>query len=229
VNYRDYFDYRESSDGELQGVGLLLSSDSRSRKVVVAAPLADSPAQRAGLRRGDVLVAIDGQPLPEGADSGEASRRLRGASGTRVSVSFNRFPGGYTPGVPSKPPNASSSTPISSTPGGLAASTPVLQTVTLERAKVNVSPVVSGKVTLRGQTIGYVRLSQFNASAATDMRAAVDSLLNEGVKGFVLDLRDNPGGMVNIGKLLLLKLVFYSFSCSPQHIFKTRLLKQGVE
>lgn len=180
-------------------MGLLLSSDSRSRRVVVAAPLADSPAQRAGLRRGDVLVAIDGQPLPEDADSGEASRRLRGATGTRVSVSFSRFPGGYTPGVPSKAPGPRSGTPISSTPGGLAASSPVLQTVTLERARVNVSPVAASKVTMRGQPIGYVRLSQFNATAATDMRAAVDGLLKDGVKGFVLDLRDNPGGMVNIG------------------------------
>ena len=180
-------------------MGLLLSSDSRSRQVVVAAPLADSPAQRAGLRRGDVLVAIDGQPLPEDADSGDASRLLRGRTGTRVSVSFNRFPGGYTPGVASKAREASSSTPISSTPGGLAASSPVLQTVTLERALVSVSPVASSKVTLRGQPIGYLRLSQFNAAAATDMRAAVDDLLKDGVKGFVLDLRDNPGGMVNIG------------------------------
>ena len=129
-------------------MGLLLSSDVRNRQVVVAAPLADSPAQRAGLRRGDVLVAVDGHPLPADADSGDASRLLRGRTGTRVSVSFNRFPGGYTPGVASKAPDARSSTPISSSPGGLAASTPVLQTVTLERALVNVSPVSYTHLTL---------------------------------------------------------------------------------
>ena len=102
--------------------------------------------------------------------------------------------------MPSRPPDNRGSTPISSSAGGLAASSaPELQTVTLERARVNVSPVAASKVTFKGQPIGYIRLSQFNAAAALDMQAAVEDLLEEGVKGFVLDLRDNPGGMVNVG------------------------------
>eukprot|EP00892_Ulva_mutabilis_P005968 jgi/Ulvmu1/3743/UM173_0016.1 len=215
-----YNTYQSASEGELQGVGLLLASDPRSNHVVVAAPIANSPAERAGLRRGDIVVAIDGKEVD--ADTNVAGELLRGKSGTQVSLSFVRFTGGYTPGVAARAPMLRSSTPPPSprTPqdapdsslGGApltnvswppastsAPSGSGLQTVTLQRAPVRISAVVSGRLPMRGQPIGYIRLSQFNSTAPQDVQEAVTRLSREGVRGFILDLRDNPGGLVGAG------------------------------
>ena len=199
-------------------MGLLLASDPSSDRVIVAAPIANSPAEKAGLRRGDVLVAIDGQELH--ADTDAAGKLLRGQSGTQVSLSVVRFTGGYTPGVAARAPapksNISTPTPPSppnaatdslgggaltnvSWPAPDTAQASGLRTVTLQRAPVRISSVVSGRMPMRGQPIGYIRLSQFNSTAAQDMRAAVDGLMHDGVRGFILDLRDNPGGLVGAG------------------------------
>lgn len=187
----------------------------------MAAPIANSPAERAGLRRGDILVAIDGQELD--ADTDAAGQLLRGQIGTEVSLSFVRFTGGYTPGVAARAPAPRSginalqprtqpSAPDKSLGGGPltnvswpadAAPASGLRTVTLQRAPVRISSVVSGRLPMRGQPIGYVRLAQFNSTAAQDMQEAVEGLKRQGVRGFILDLRDNPGGLVGAGVLTL--------------------------
>jgi carboxyl-terminal processing protease len=68
--------------------------------------------------------------------------------------------------------------------------------VELERAKIEVHPV---KAEVRDSTIGkvgYIRLTQFNGNAASDMRKAIQSQVDQNVKGFILDLRSNPGGLL---------------------------------
>lgn len=215
-----YTTYQSASEGQLQGVGLLLASDPGSNRVVVAAPIANSPAERAGLRRGDILIAIDGQNVD--ADTDAAGQLLRGQIGTEVSLSFVRFTGGYTPGVAARAPaprsgtNALQPRPQSSAPDGSLDGTPLtnvswpgddaaaasgLRTVTLQRAPVRISSVVSSRLPMRGQPIGYIRLSQFNSTAPQDMQEAVEGLKRQGVRGFILDLRDNPGGLVGAGML----------------------------
>jgi carboxyl-terminal processing protease len=80
-----YNDYQRSSDGEVQGVGLLLANDQGSKHVVVVAPMRNGPAERAGLRQGDQLLQIDGQRI-EDMDSHSAGQLLRGKTGSSVNV-----------------------------------------------------------------------------------------------------------------------------------------------
>jgi carboxyl-terminal processing protease len=80
-----YDDYESTSQGSMQGVGLLLASDSASKNLVVVAPMRNGPAERAGIRQGDVLVGIDGKATRD-MDSQYAGSLLRGASGSSVNV-----------------------------------------------------------------------------------------------------------------------------------------------
>lgn len=88
-------------------------------------------------------------------------------------------------------PTASAASPVSaSTPGALT------RTLTLQRDRVELSPVVASEI---GNHMGYIRLSTFSHNAATEMAAAVEALQREGARAFILDLRNNPGGLVTAG------------------------------
>lgn len=98
----EYDAFRVASDGEVHGVGLLIANDpTGDGHLRVLAPLAGGPADRAGIRPGDELVAIDGQPL-RGVTSERASSLLRGSGGTEVRVRLVRRSDGI-PGVPGRP------------------------------------------------------------------------------------------------------------------------------
>ncbi|NJN01808.1 MAG: PDZ domain-containing protein [Leptolyngbyaceae cyanobacterium RM1_1_2] len=72
--------------------------------------------------------------------------------------------------------------------------------VTLVRDRITLNPVYADlKTQPDGQRIGYIRLSQFNANAADEIRTAVLSLEEQGVEGYILDLRNNPGGLLQAG------------------------------
>ena len=78
---------RDETTGEFDGVGLEVSQEADG--IVVIAPLADSPAERAGILAGDRIVAVDGAPTKE-MPVGEATRRMKGAAGSQVVLSIER-------------------------------------------------------------------------------------------------------------------------------------------
>ena len=80
---RQYAEFRVGTEGQLHGVGLLLTADPGINRLVVLAPLKNSPAERAGVKSGDVLMAINGVSI-DGTDSESAARLLRGKKGTNV-------------------------------------------------------------------------------------------------------------------------------------------------
>lgn len=155
----EYADFRVSSDGEVQGVGLLIASDPDSGKLLVLAPIRGGPADRAGLRPGDLVVSIDGKAT-DGWDGDRAAKSLRGRSGSSVMVKFARrseqVPG--VAGVPEEPPKVE------------------YRQVRLRREKVELSPVLSTAVHHDGNTFGYIRLVNFGQHAAHDMAAAIREL-----------------------------------------------------
>ena len=67
------------------------------------------------------------------------------------------------------------------------------KTFTIERAKIKIPNVMARMV---GDDVGYIRVMSFNGVTAEDMRAEIESLDAEGARGFILDLRDNPGGLL---------------------------------
>jgi len=158
-----YEDLRTSTAGAYAGVGVEISLDDGNVKVKSA--MDDSPAVRAGLLAGDIIVAVDDIPVdPE--HLAESVNRIRGKAGTRVKLTVNR----------------------------LAHNKPVQIVVT--RGTVQVHSVKRQELE---SGYGYVRISQFSDTTAAEFVAALTALQNDAgqsLRGLVLDLRDNPGGVL---------------------------------
>lgn len=135
-----------------------------------------------------MLVSIDGTPTTGLSDSA-ISDRLRGVRGSHVAVTLTRSLPDVPPGIASRsaPP-----TPAQSRSGS-AMST---RTLTLQRDKVELSPVLASEI---GNHLAYIRLATFSHNAASEMAAAVMQLQSSGARAFILDLRNNPGGLVTAG------------------------------
>jgi carboxyl-terminal processing protease len=159
----DYDEIKISSSGQYSGVGIEVSME--DDQVVVIAPFEDSPAARAGIRSGDIIVTIDGVPVNT-ATLDDTIGRMRGAEGTQVKIGIMRE-GSLEPIV-----------------------------FTLKRSKVELHSV---KAQLLEPGFGYARISQFTEATGNELTAALKDLRkhnNAPLKGLVLDMRDNPGGVL---------------------------------
>jgi carboxyl-terminal processing protease len=149
--------------GELSGIGMRLRHDQALDRIVVEQVMPDSPAMKAGVQNGDVILVIDGQST-QGMDVAKAAELIRGEVGTSVTLRFSRK------------------------------GEEIEHTLTRQQIEV---PSVSYTRRQEGnREVGYIRLSQFTSHAAREMRDAIRTL-NPDVEGFVLDLRGNPGGLLN--------------------------------
>lgn len=169
-----YRSLQTNTTGELTGVGLQIAVDGDTGKLRVIAPIEGSPAERAGLRPADRILAIDAIPT-SGLTLDEAAERMRGKVGSRVTLTVERD------GNP-------------------------VQSIELVRDRIALNPIYAGlkQVPTPGSSneirkIGYVRLSQFNANAAIEFTKAVHRLEEQGAEAYVLDLRSNPGGLLQAG------------------------------
>lgn len=160
-----YRSMRDETTGEFDGVGLEVSQVADG--IVVVAPLADSPAERAGILAGDRIVAVDGTPTKE-MPIGEATRRMKGAAGSQVVLSIERA------GL--QEPRA----------------------FTLVRDHVRTTSV-DWRLLDRGAGTVYVRIRSFQDRTDRELRQALDGARKEiggPIQGLVLDLRNNPGGLL---------------------------------
>ena len=157
---KGFDDLRERTTGEYSGVGLTITSEGGLVKVI--SPMDDSPAGRAGVQAGDVISAVNGQNAA-GLSVSEVSDKLRGATGTSVTVTFLRD--GEEP-----------------------------REVVLTREVIKVESV-TGR--LEGD-FGYLRISTFNENTGRELTETIERLKTEkpGLKGYVLDLRNNGGGLL---------------------------------
>jgi carboxyl-terminal processing protease len=160
----DYGIFEADTRGEFGGIGVEV--DFRNETVVVIAPIEGSPAEHAGIRPGDRIVAIDGSPV-RGKPTQDLIRAMRGQPGTRVIVSLNR-------GSDDK----------------------VLH-FALTREVIRVTSVASSLLDGR---IGYLRVKQFQSGTHAELLTATGKLRREAggdLHGVLLDLRNNPGGLVD--------------------------------
>ena len=160
-----YRSMRDETTGEFDGVGLEVSQVADG--IVVVAPLADSPAERAGILAGDRIVAVDGTPTKE-MPIGEATRRMKGAAGSQVVLSIER------------------------------AGLPEPRVFTLVRDHVRTTSV-DWRLLDRGAGTVYVRIRSFQDRTDRELRQALDGARKElggPIQGLVLDLRNNPGGLL---------------------------------
>jgi carboxyl-terminal processing protease len=159
----EYADLRIASEGSYSGIGVEVSYESGA--IVVVAAIEGSPADRAGLLTGDVIVAIDGRPVDSGGLA-DAITRMRGEPGTRVRVSVER---------------EASEEPIE---------------FLIERAQVEVHSVRHEMIE---PGFGYLRISHFSETTPTELAAALAALRgvsDQPLTGLVVDLRNNPGGVL---------------------------------
>jgi carboxyl-terminal processing protease len=157
----EYADMQRKQRAQYAGIGMLISMD--GPKVIAMEPFVGSPAWRADLRRGDVIVAVDGKDV-KGKDSSAVADMLRGTRGTQVRVSVMRE----------------------------GATEPV--TVTVTRGDIETSLV---DAFWYKPGIVFLKVTSFEAqNVARDVEAAMQKLGEANVKGLILDLRENRGGLV---------------------------------
>jgi carboxyl-terminal processing protease len=154
----------EDTTGEYGGLGIeVLFLDGALR---VISPIDDTPASRAGIKSGDIIVRIDGQAIPETA-GGLAVEQLRGKPGSKIALTIAREGEGDT------------------------------LEFNLRREIIHVASV---KVHALEPGYGYVRITQFQQETAAELREKLRRLigrLDGAPRGVVLDLRSNPGGLLN--------------------------------
>jgi len=163
--YLDEQDWKALQDvtrGEFSGIGIVVGV--RDGYPVVISPIEGSPAWRAGLRSGDIIVRIDGKPS-SGLSIEGAAKLLRGPKGTAVKVAVARE-------------------------GEDGEHEVEIVRREIETRSVPYSFVFSGD-------LGYVRLSNFSEKSGEEVRTAVQNLRTRGARRFVLDLRLNPGGLLD--------------------------------
>ncbi|PSN12475.1 carboxyl-terminal protease [filamentous cyanobacterium CCT1] len=164
-----YRSLQTSTAGELTGVGLQISKDDNPGWLRVIAPIEGSPAEQAGIQPQDVVLEIDGTDTTE-LTLDEAAARMRGLAGTTVTLQLRR-------------PDETTARQVS-----------------LTRDVITLNPVVAAlKTTPAGQQVGYLRLSQFNGNAVEKLAGAIRELADQGAEGYLLDLRNNPGGLLQAG------------------------------
>jgi len=183
-------DLEATLDQKFGGIGLELCIDERRRMPLVASPVIDSPAWRAGLRAGDWVEAIDGESTVD-RPLREVVAKLRGVVGEPVSL---RVGTGLVETIPTFDPTASG------------ADTLTRRDVTLIRERIETESVLGDRRTSGGRwewmleggpQVGYVRITSFGERTAQELAKAFAVIESaDKVRGLVMDLRGNPGGLL---------------------------------
>ncbi len=163
-----YDELRKDTEGAFGGVGIVVGL--RDGYLTVISPMADTPAMRAGVISGDRIVEIEGRNS-ERVSLQEAVQRLRGKAGTDVNLTI------FRPGPDTK------------------------KEIKLTRAVIKLQTVkdIKGGVDfeLGEDKWGYVWLTQFGEKTSKDLQRALDRLTEQKMEGLILDLRGNPGGLLD--------------------------------
>lgn len=177
--YTEYYaedqtdDLRQLSTGQYAGIGAIVGYREASDRCVIIKPYQDMPAARAGLRPGDVILALDGKAVSPCGSSDEDARtkysndisgRLRGEPGTTLEIKVLR------------------------------AGTNKTYTFQVTRSKITMPSV--GLATMAADSIGYISLTQFIEGTSAEVRRAMVDLKQKGARSLLLDLRGNPGGVM---------------------------------
>ncbi|MEE9551738.1 MAG: S41 family peptidase, partial [Gammaproteobacteria bacterium] len=182
LDKESYKELQEGTTGEFGGLGIEVGMEDGFVKVI--SPIDDTPAQRAGIKAGDLIIRLDDTPV-KGMSLNDAITRMRGKPGTDITLTIIRD----------------------------GEDTPLKITITRDVIKVK---------SVRSRTLepgfGYLRVSHFQSHTAEDLKKELHKLKKENnneIKGIILDLRNNPGGVlsaaVGVSDLFLKKgLIVYT-------------------
>lgn len=177
-------EFEKDLTGQFVGIGATITS--RDGLPQIISPMPGSPALRAGLRPGDRILEVDGQPT-RGLSLDANIERVMGEPGTTVTLTVERV---VSPS-PDEPPQCLKVAIVRE-----AVSSPVVSGVRWDAARAGFDYLLDA-----ARRIAYVRLDQFTPTAADEVRGALMAARREagaqGLGGVVLDVRDNPGGMLD--------------------------------
>ncbi len=166
----EFESYISEVEDSYVGIGVVISVDEDAGKIVVVAPTADSPAYDAGIKPGDYILAVDGTNY-DGTQMNECVNDIKsGKAGSQVVITIEREG--------------------------------EVKDYTIERKQISSHSVESEMIE---DGIGYVRINSFNTNESgsdentyTEFVSQVDGLREEGMDRMIIDLRDNPGGVLDI-------------------------------
>jgi carboxyl-terminal processing protease len=174
ISPEDYEEFRSQTKGEFQGLGIEIGV--RNSWLTVIAPIEDTPAWRAGIRAGDRIIKIEGKST-EGMSTQDAVKKLRGERNSKVNITILHE-------GEKKPTDLSITRDV----------IPLLSVRGYRRADgVGHWDFFADKE----HKIGYIRVSAFQENTVQELDKAVADLSDAGMKGLILDLRFNPGGLLS--------------------------------
>jgi carboxyl-terminal processing protease len=174
-HYLDPQEFREfNAPPSFTGIGVLVGPERRG--LLIARVFDSSPAARAGLQPGDLILAVNGRKL-QGLSTQAAAALIKGLPGTDVEITVEAQ-------RPTRKSHAAT------------------RTVKITRAIISEPVVASQTRTVGGVKLGVVALATFSPGSHTEVREAVQRKLQAGARGIVLDLRDNGGGLVREAQLI---------------------------
>lgn len=168
----DLDEFNKTTQGEFSGVGIQIQTD-KDGSLRVVSPIEDSPAYKSGIKAGDVVTHINGKSA-KGITLNQAVKTITGQSGTTVSLSI-RSPDGTT------------------------------KNYTIRRETIKVASIKGYLHRVGGgwdytidpvDNIAYIRLTNFTKSSADELDKAYDDIRAGGARAVILDLRNNPGGLL---------------------------------
>jgi carboxyl-terminal processing protease len=168
MEVKDFKGMQDDTNSRFGGLGIVVAQ--RDGAIVIVTPMEDSPGFKAGLLPNDQIVKINGQST-EKMDQNEAIGMLRGDPGQKVTLTILR------------------------------PATKEIKDFTIVRENIKVASVKDAKMLpaeLAGDfKVGYARITQFNVPTAEELGKKLDDLQAKGMQAFILDLRYNPGGLLN--------------------------------
>jgi carboxyl-terminal processing protease len=179
----DLQDLEKTTEGEFGGVGIRIEPDD-SNNIVVVMPLPDTPASRAGVKPGDIITRINGKSA-KGLSTDGAVKIITGFPGTNVTLTMRSING-------------------------------TVKDYVLKREMIKVASIEGCTPKSEGQwdymldpdqKIGYIRLTSFSKTTAEDLGAAIDELKADQARAIILDLRYNPGGLLDTAKKVVNKFI----------------------
>jgi carboxyl-terminal processing protease len=158
--------------GTFDGIGATISQ--QGNDIVVVTPIKNTPAEAAGIKAGDIILAVDGEST-KGWNTEKTVAKIRGPKGTQVTIRIRH------------------------------ADTNQEVELTITRAPIQVESVsteapAQGMTNTAGQAVsnlGYIRIREFTQRTPGELDEAIKTVTSKGAKGIVLDLRGNPGGLLN--------------------------------
>lgn len=165
--YSDYYTPEETINlykkmlGTFSGIGIYI--EEKDSYINIIGTIKDSPGEKAGLKKGDIIVSIDGKDI-KGITVDEASKLIQGPIGTKVKLGIKRE------------------------------SKNSILYIEVTRDIINENPI---EYKIIEDNIGYIKLYEFSQTSAKEMKKTLDTLNKAGIQKIILDLRNNPGGLLD--------------------------------